>query len=409
MTVSRTPSRNALAFIFITVLIDMIGLGIIIPVLPQLIMDLTGLPLPRAALWGGALATLYAFMQFVFAPIVGNLSDRFGRRPVLLLSLAGFSLDYLIMGLAPVMWVLFAGRALSGVFGATYTTAGAFIADISPPDKRGANFGLIGAAFGLGFIIGPVIGGLLGNFDHRWPFFAAAALGFVNLVYGAIVLPETLAEENRRPFRLFSASLVNTLLQMRHYPIVFGLLGALALFHLGHTALPAVWAYYGIERYGWSALQVGISLGVVGFSAAAVQGFLARKAIPALGAKRAAITGFAIAAAAYWGYALAPNTAVMYVIIVLGALAGIGGPALQGIMSNQVPANMQGALSGATTSLASLMTVFGPGLMTFIFYMFSNREAAVYFPGAPFALAGMLTLLAVIIIARVIGRNEVTA
>ena len=387
----------------------MIGLGIIIPVLPQLIMDLTGLTLARAALWGGALASLYAFMQFVCAPIVGNLSDRFGRRPVLLFSLAGFSLDYLIMGLAPVLWVLFIGRILSGVFGATYTTAGAFIADVSPPEKRGANFGLIGAAFGLGFIIGPVIGGVLGEFDHRLPFFAAAGLGLANFIYGYFVLPETLTEENRRPFRVFNSSPFNALLQMRQFPIVFGLLGALALYQLGHTALPAVWAYYGIERYGWSNLEVGISLGVVGLAAAIVQGLLARKAIPALGAKRAALIGFAIAAVAYWGYALAPNTVAMYVIIVIGALAGIGGPALQGIMSNQVPGNMQGALSGATTSLASLMTVFGPGMMTFIFYFFSKQDAPVYFPGAPFALASLLTLLAVIIIARVIGRNEVMA
>jgi DHA1 family tetracycline resistance protein-like MFS transporter len=409
LLISRTPGRNALAFIFVTVLVDMIGLGIIIPVLPDLIMDLTGLALPQAALWGGALAMLYAFMQFVCAPIVGNLSDRFGRRPVLLFALAGFSLDYLIMGLAPYLWVLFIGRILSGVFGATYTTASAFIADISPPDKRGANFGLIGAAFGLGFIIGPVIGGVLGELDHRLPFFAAAALGFANLVYGAIVLPETLSEENRRPFRLFNANPFGALFQLRQFPIVFGLLGALALFHLGHTSLPAVWAYFGIEKYGWSMLEIGISLGVVGLASAFVQGFLARKAIPALGAKRAALIGFSIAAAAYWGYALAPNSAVLYVVIVLGALAGIGGPALQGIMSNQVPSNMQGALSGATTSLASLMTVVGPGLMTFIFYSFSNRDAAVYFPGAPFALAGVLTVLAVIVIARVIGRNEVTA
>jgi len=387
----------------------MIGLGIIIPVLPQLIMDLTGLTLARAALWGGALASLYAFMQFVCAPIVGNLSDRYGRRPVLLFSLAGFSLDYLIMGLAPVLWVLFIGRILSGVFGATYTTAGAFIADVSPPEKRGANFGLIGAAFGLGFIIGPVLGGVLGEFDHRLPFFAAAALGAANFIYGYFVLPETLADEHRRPFRMFNSSPFNALLQMRQFPIVFGLLGALALYQLGHTALPAVWAYYGIEQYGWSKLEVGISLGVVGLAAAIVQGLLARKAIPALGAKRAVVIGFAIAAVAYWGYALAPNTAAMYVIIVLGALAGIGGPALQGIMSNQVPGNMQGALSGATTSLASLMTVFGPGMMTFIFYFFSNGDAPVYFPGAPFALASLLTLAAVFIIARVIGRNEVTA
>ncbi|WP_421784666.1 TCR/Tet family MFS transporter [Hyphobacterium sp.] len=407
--ISRRPGRHALAFIFITVLVDMIGLGIIIPVLPQLIVDLTGLTLPQAALWGGALATLYALMQFVCAPIIGNLSDRFGRRPILLFSLAGFALDYLVMGLAPYLWVLFVGRILSGIFGATYTTAGAYIADVSPPEKRGANFGLIGAAFGLGFIIGPVVGGFLGEIDHRLPFFAASALGFANLVYGFIVLPETLREENRRPFKLFNANPFGAMLQMRQFPIVFGLLGAFALFYLGHASLPAVWAYYGPEKFGWSEADVGLSLGAVGVTAAFVQGVLSRKAIPALGAKRAAVAGFSIAALAYFGYALAPNTGVMYIVIVLGALAGIGGPAVQGIMSNQVPANMQGALSGATTSLSSLMTVFGPGLMTYIFYTYSNREAAFYFPGAPFVLAGMLTLFAVYIIARVIGRSEVTA
>ncbi|MEE2526689.1 TCR/Tet family MFS transporter [Hyphobacterium sp. HN65] len=406
---SRKPGRHALAFIFITVLVDMIGLGIIIPVLPQLIMDLTGLEEPRAILWGGALATLYAFMQFVCAPIVGNLSDRFGRRPVLMFSLAGFSIDYLVMGLAPYLWVLFIGRALSGLFGATYTTAGAFIADVSPAHKRGANFALIGAAFGLGFTIGPVIGGFLGAVDHRLPFFVAAGLGFANLIYGFLVLPETLAPENRRPFRFRNANPFGAMLQMRQFPIVFGLLGAFALFYLGHASLPTVWSYYGPYKFGWTELEVGISLGVVGVTTAFVQGFLARKAIPMLGPKRAAVIGFTIAAAAYWGYALAPNSLAMYTVIVLGALAGIGGPAIQGIMSNQVPANMQGALSGSTTSLSSLMTVFGPGLMSVIFNRFAASDASFYFPGAPFALAGVLTLVAVVIIARVIGRHEVAA
>lgn len=407
--IDRKPGKHALAFIFITVLIDMIGIGIIIPVLPQLIVDLTGLSLARAALWGGGLAMLYAFMQFVFAPVIGNLSDRFGRRPVLLFSLAGFSIDYLIMGLAPVLWVLFLGRALAGVFGATYSTAGAYIADVTPPDKRGGNFGLIGAAFGLGFIIGPVLGGFLGEIDHRLPFFAAAGLAFANLVYGFIVLPETHKRENRRPFDFRKANPIGALVQMRAYPIVFGLLGAYALFYLGHTSLPAVWTYYGFEKFNWSELDVGLSLGAVGITAAIVQGGLARKAIPLLGAKRAVFIGFGIAVLAYFGYAFAPNPMTVYIIIVLGSLAGIGGPALQGIVSNEVPAHSQGALQGATTSVMSLMSVIGPGIMTSVFFLFSNREAPVYLPGAPYALAGLLTLGAVFLIWRVIGRKRVIA
>tara|TARA_R110002096_G_scaffold310992_1_gene505464 strand:- start:4249 stop:5475 length:1227 start_codon:yes stop_codon:yes gene_type:complete len=406
--IDRTPGKHALAFIFITVLVDMIGIGIIIPVLPQLIVDLTDLPLARAALWGGALTTLYALMQFVFAPVIGNLSDRFGRRPILLLCLAGFSLDYLVMGLAPVLWVLFIGRALAGLFGATYSTAGAFIADISPPEKRGANFGLIGAAFGLGFVIGPVLGGLLGEIDHRLPFFVAAGLAFANLVYGFFILPETHKQENRRPFDIRKANPVGALIQMRAYPVVFGLLGAYALFYLGHASLPAVWSYFGMEKFGWSAFDVGLSLAAVGLTTAAVQGGLARKLIPLLGAKRAVFIGFSIAVAAYFGYAFAPTGWSVYVVILLGAFAGIGGPALQGIVSNEVPADSQGALQGATTSVMSLMAVIGPGVMTWVFFLFSNREAALYLPGAPFAVSGLLTLGAIFVIWRVIGRRTVT-
>lgn len=397
---NRQPGKHALAFIFITVLIDMIGLGIILPVMPDLIMDITGLTLPQAARWGGAIYALYALTQFIFAPIVGNLSDRYGRRPVLLVAIAGFAIDYIVMGLAPVLWVLFIGRALSGMFGATYSTAGAYIADITPPEERGGRFGLIGAAFGLGFIIGPAIGGFLGDIDHRLPFFVAAGLAGVNFVYGLLVLPETHKPENRRPFRWSRANPVGALIQLKQFPMVAGLLAAVALFYIGHAAFPAVWAYYGPEKFGWSKADVGLSLAAVGVVSAIVQGGLSGRVIKAWGQRRAAIIGFSIATAAYFAYAFAPNAAVVYTIIIVAGLSGIAGPALQSIMSGQVPADMQGALQGGVTSLGSLMMAFSPVLMTQIFFVFSNREAEPYFPGAPYLLAGILTVFAVLIIVR---------
>lgn len=398
--IDRKPGKHALAFIFITVLLDMIGLGIILPVMPDLIMDITGLSLPEAARWGGAIYALYALTQFIFAPIVGNLSDRFGRRPVLLVAIAGFAIDYLVMGFAPVLWVLFIGRALSGMFGATYSTAGAYIADITPAEERGGRFGMIGAAFGLGFIIGPAIGGPLGDIDHRLPFFVAAGLAGVNFIYGFLVLPETHKTENRRPFRWANANPVGALLQLKQFPMVFGLLAAVALFYIGHAAFPAVWAYFGPEKFGWSNAEVGLSLAAVGVVSAIVQGGLSGRVIKAWGQRNAAIVGFSVATAAYFAYAFAPNTAAVYVIIVLAGISGIAGPALQSIMSGQVPADMQGALQGGVTSLGSLMMAFSPILMTQIFFAFSNRDAEPYFPGAPYFLAGLLTVAAVIIIVR---------
>lgn len=397
---NRQPGKHALAFIFITVLIDMIGLGIILPVMPDLIMDITGLTRPQAARWGGALYALYALTQFVFAPIIGNLSDRFGRRPVLLVAIFGFAIDYVVMGFAPFLWVLFIGRALSGMFGATYSTAGAYIADITPAEERGGRFGLIGAAFGLGFIIGPAIGGLLGEVDHRLPFFVAAGLAGVNFVYGLLVLPETHKPENRRPFRWSKANPVGALMQLKQFPMVFGLLAAVALFYIGHAAFPSVWAYYGPEKFGWSELDVGLSLAAVGVVSALVQGGLSGRLIKWMGQRRAAIIGFSVAAVAYFAYAYAPNGFAVYAIIVLAGISGIAGPALQGTMSGQVPADMQGALQGGVTSLGSLMMAFSPILMTQIFFAFSNREAEPYFPGAPYFLAGVLTIFAVFIIVR---------
>ncbi|MDE0223693.1 MAG: TCR/Tet family MFS transporter [Gammaproteobacteria bacterium] len=383
--------RWAVGFIFVTVLLNSIGFGIILPVLPELIVDITGDPVHEAARYGGWLAFAYASMQFIFSPMAGNLSDRFGRRPVLLVSLFVFGIDYLIMGLAPTLAWLFVGRLIAGTSGATYGIANACIADLFPPDKRAQNFGLIGAAFGVGFILGPVIGGFLGEFGPRTPFFVTAGIAFVNALFGLLVIPETLKEEDRRPFRFARANPLGAFRQMGRFPVVTGILGAYFLYMMAHDSLPAVWAFYTMDRYGWGPRDVGFSLGVVGVCMLVVQGFLIRKIIPLWGSRRTAYVGLMLATVAFFGYALSPVGWTMYIWIVIGAGSGLIIPAMNGIMSRQVPANAQGALQGLLGSVASSTFIFSPVMMTQLFAYFSSPAAPVYFPGAAFALAGLLT------------------
>ncbi len=390
---ARKPGKNALYFILVTVFIDMMGFSIIMPVMPKLIMGLTGENISDAAGYGAWLLSLYAVMQFFISPVMGNLSDRFGRRPVLLLSLFGYFVDYLIMGFATTLGWLFFGRIMSGAFAATFSTANAYIADVSPPEKKAQNFGLIGAAFGLGFIFGPVIGGFLGEYDPRMPFFAAAGLAFINMLYGIFVLPETLAEEDRRPFSLTRANPVGSLVQMRAFPVVFGLAAAIFLFQLAHTSLPSTWSYYGIEKFSWSEREIGFSLALIGVTAAIVQGGLTRVLIPKMGERRAAFFGIVVMMLAFVAYAFATEGWMVYVIIVTTAIAGITGPAMQGVMSNAVPKNQQGELQGAMSSLMALTMIIGPWSMLHIFGYFSAPGAPVYFPGAAFMTAAVLTLL----------------
>jgi DHA1 family tetracycline resistance protein-like MFS transporter len=395
---ARPPGKHAIAFIFITVLIDMIGFGLIIPVMPELIMGLTGETETQAAVKGALLMTTYAAMQFVFAPIVGGLSDRFGRRPILLIAMLGFVIDYIIMGTAGLYTVLFVGRMIAGVFGATYTTANAYIADITPPDQRAGRFGMMGAAFGLGFILGPLIGGYLGEmFSPRAPFFAAAALAGLNLIYGFLVLPETLKPENRRKFTLARANPFGSLIQMRRYPVVFAMLGAAFLFFLGHAAFPAIWTYYSTHRFNWSSGDIGLSLMFVGLTSAIVQGGLTRIIVPKIGERNAFAIGFLIAAMAYVGYGFISQGWMIYMVIAFGALSGIGSPAMQAICSRLIPADAQGELQGAVTSLQSLSMILGPLTMSSIFSYFSSEDAPIYLPGAPFLVAAVLTVLAVIV------------
>lgn len=407
---ARQPGKHALTFIFITVLIDVTGLGIIIPVIPQLIMELTGEPVARAAMFGGALMFLYAGTQFFFAPVTGALSDRFGRRPILLLALAGFAIDYTLMGFAPTLAWLFLGRFVAGIFGASYTTASAYIADISPPDKRSANFGLLGAAFGLGFIIGPAVGGFLGEMGPRIPFFAAAALAALNLVYGYFVLPESLPARERRAFSLRRANPVGSLMAMRAFPVIIGGGLALLLFHIGHYSMPATWTYYAEAKFDWSPRDIGLSLMFVGLTGAAVQGGLTRVILPKLGDARAVFIGFLIAAVFYVGLAYATKGWMVYAWTAVGALGGIGGPALKGLLAGEVPRSRQGELQGALTSITSVAAIIGPLLMsTFLFGVFAAEDAPIHFPGAPFLAAAVLTLAALIpfhLVTRATGFTE---
>ena len=393
-------SRHALIFVFITALLDSIGFGIIMPVLPQLVMDVTGEGLSSAARYGGLLMFAYAGMQFFLAPIIGNVSDRFGRRPVLLLSLMVLSVDYLIMWWAPTIAWLLLGRVIAGAAASTYSTCNAFIADISEPEERAQNFGLMGAAFGMGFVIGPVIGGFLGEYGPRVPFLAAAGVAFVNLLYGALVLPETLAKDKRRAFDWRRANPTGTLAALRRYPVVFGLIGAYFLFLLGHHVLPATWSFFTMEKFDWSSREVGYSLGAVGVLMVFVQAVLLRIVLPRLGPRRAAIVGFTFCTISFVGYAFATQGWMIYFFLIPGALQGFAAPAMQGIMSNQVPADEQGELQGGLASISSLTAILSPPFMTQVFAFFTAINAPVYFPGAPFVVAAALSVFALSVFLR---------
>jgi len=390
----------ALGFIFVTVLVDVIGLGIIIPVLPKLIQQLTGGDMSVASRYGGWLMFTYAFMQFLFAPVLGSLSDQYGRRAVILFSLFGFGLDYLLLAWAPSITWLFIARILSGITGASFTTASAYIADISTPEKRAQNFGMIGAAFGMGFIIGPLIGGVLGQFGERVPFYFAAGLALVNWLYGMFILPESLSKDKRRKFEWKRANPVGSLLHLKKYPAVAGLVLSFTFIYLGANAVQSTWSYYTMKKFGWDPAMVGYSLAFVGLMIAIVQGGLIRIAIPKLGQTKAVFVGLVLYTIGMLCFAYAPNTYMMFAFCVIYCLGGIAGPALQGLISSHVPANEQGALQGALTSLISATAIVGPPLMTNLFSFFSRDGAPLYFPGAPFIAGAFFFLLSTIITFR---------
>ncbi|MFT4520041.1 MAG: DHA1 family tetracycline resistance protein-like MFS transporter [Halioglobus sp.] len=395
MSETKPPinKKLALSFIFITVLLDSIGFGVILPVMPQLIMEVTDEGLSSAAIYGGWLLFLYAFMQFLFSPIMGNLSDRFGRRPVLLLSLLAYGLDYLLMGWAPTLMWLVVGRLIAGSASATYSIANAYISDIFEPEERAKNFALMGAAFGGGFILGPVIGGFLGEIGPRVPFYATGAIALCNAVFGFFALPETLSKENRRPFDWKRANPLGAFLHLREYPTVFGLVVAYFFYLLAHQALPALWSYYSIAKFDWSQSEIGFSLGFVGVLMMISQAFLIRWVIDHYGTVITAYIGLTCATLSFLGYAFATEAWMVYVFLTIGAAQGFLGPAVQGMMSARTPANSQGELQGALGSMASLAAIISPVVMTQVFGYFTSETAPVYFPGAGFLLAAILTVL----------------
>jgi DHA1 family tetracycline resistance protein-like MFS transporter len=401
--------QRALAFVFVTALLDSIGFGIIAPVMPQLLMEVSGQGISQAAQYGGALMTAYAAMQLVFSPLMGNLSDRVGRRPVLLISLSVLCFDYAMMSWAPTLAWLFLGRFIGGVAASTFSICGAFIADVTPPAKRAQSFGIIGAAFGLGFIIGPVLGGMLSAYGTRAPFMGAAALTALSLVYGTFVLPETLAPENRRPFDLRRANPVGTLLSLRKHPSVLGMIAAYFIFLLGHQSLPAMWSYFVIERFQWSEAEVGYSLGFVGLVMVVVQAFLLGLALKRLGERRAAYLGYAFAIFSFFGFAAATRSWQLYPMLVACGLQGFVSPALRGLMSAQVPANAQGELQGGLSSLMSLSQIVSPPVLAQVFAVFTQHGgAAPYLPGAPWLLAALFTIVSAVVLARTHGAGTPT-
>ncbi len=397
MTVKK---EAAIGFIFITLLIDVIGFGIIIPVIPDLIRELIHCDLSTASIYGGWLMFAYSITQFMCAPILGNLSDKYGRRPVLLASLLGFGLDYLIVAFAPTMWWLFLGRIIAGITGASFTTATAYISDISTEQNRAQNFGMVGAAFGLGFIIGPVIGGLLGQLGPRIPFFAAAGLAFLNWLYGYFILPESLSLENRRAFDWKRANPVGTLVQLNKYPLIGGLILAFLLLYTGGQSVQSVWTFYTIEKFNWDHKMVGYSLGMVGIMVAIVQGGLIRFINPKLGPKKSIYFGFLLYTIGQVLFAFSTTTWMMFAAIIPYCLGGIAGPSLQSEMTAQVPANERGELQGGLTSLMSLSTIIGPPMMASLFSFFTAEKGSYHFPGAPFLFGAFLMLLALLLTMR---------
>jgi DHA1 family tetracycline resistance protein-like MFS transporter len=388
--------QAAIRFIFITLLIDVAGLGLIIPVMPELIKSLTGGNNSDASEWAGWLTFAYAAMQFLFAPVIGNLSDQYGRRPVLLGSLLGFGIDYIVIALAPDMWWLFAGRIIAGIMGASFTTASAYIADISTAENRAQNFGMIGAAFGLGFIIGPIIGGLLGSLGTRVPFFVAAGLSLLNMLYGYFVLPESLPKEARRRFEWRRANPLGSLKQLRKHPEIGALVLSLVFIYIAAHAVQSNWSFFVIERLGWKEGLIGISLGMFGILIALVQTLGIKHSNKRLGNERSVYTGLALYTIGLVLFGFASATWMMFAFMIPYCMGGIAGPALQAIISGHVPSNEQGELQGALTSLMSLTSIVGPLLMTHLFAYFT-KDAPIYFPGAPFIMGAILMLVSTLL------------
>jgi DHA1 family tetracycline resistance protein-like MFS transporter len=402
----KAGKQAALGFIFITLLIDVTGFGIIIPVMPKLISELINGDLSAASKYGGWLLFAYAIMQFFFAPILGNLSDKYGRRPVLLFSLFGFGLDYILQGFAPNILWLFVGRIIAGITGGSFTTASAYIADVSTPEKRAQNFGMIGAAFGIGFIIGPVMGGILGHYGSRVPFFAAAGLALLNWLYGYFVLPESLSKEHRREFDWKRANPMGSLINLKKYPAFAGLFISIFLLNIAGHAIQSTWTYYTMSKFGWDERLVGYSLGFVGLTVGLVQGVLIRIVVPKIGQKKSIYTGLILYTLGLLLFAFASQTWMMFAFMIPYALGGLCGPSMQSIISGHVAPSEQGELQGALTSIMSLAAIIGPPVMTNTFSYFTSGTAIIHFPGAAMFLGAILTLISIYLASRTLQHEK---
>jgi DHA1 family tetracycline resistance protein-like MFS transporter len=396
--------RHALTFVTITVFLDTVGFGVIVPVLPQFLVLIGDVSLSSASALSGYLIFSYAVTNFMFAPMLGNLSDAYGRKPLLVMSLFVYGGAYLLSGFATALWMLFLGRLLTGITSATYAIANALIADVSTPEDKAQNFGLLGVAFGLGFIVGPALGGIIGAWDLRAPFFIAAGLAFINTLYGLIFFRETLAPENRRPFELKRASPWGALTQLRKYPLLIGLVIAVFLNNIGHHIWPSNWNFYTIEKFAWTPLDVGLSMAFVGVMSVIVQGGLLRIVIPKFGPVRCAYFGVTATILAFVGVATAGSSAALYFWCGVSSLGGLAGPSVNSILSNQVAADSQGELQGIMASVSSVAMIFGPLLLTQTFTYFTSDSAPLYLPGSAFWVAALLTLAALIIFFQQIRR-----
>ena len=396
--------RHALTFVTITVFLDTVGFGVIVPVLPQFLVLIGNVNLSDASALSGYLIFSYAVTNFMFAPMLGNLSDAYGRKPLLVMSLFVYGGAYLLSGFATALWMLFLGRLLTGITSATYAIANALIADVSTPEDKAQNFGLSGVAFGLGFIVGPALGGIIGAWDLRAPFFIASGLALINTLYGLIFFRETLAPENRRPFELKRASPWGALTQLSKYPLLIGLVIAVFLNNIGHHIWPSNWNFYTIEKFAWTPLDVGLSMAFVGVMSVIVQGGLLRIVIPKFGPVRCAYFGVTATILAFVGVATAGSSAALYFWCGVSSLGGLAGPSVNSILSNQVAADSQGELQGIMASVSSVAMIVGPLLLTQTFTYFTSDSAPLYLPGSAFWVAALLTLAALIIFFQQIRR-----
>ena len=392
--------RLAVTFILISVMLDSMGIGLILPVMPDLIQEVEGQGIGEAAVWGGILATIFAAMQFIFGPTVGSLSDRYGRRPVLIISLVIMAFDYVLMALAHTIWLLIIGRIIGGITAATQSTSAAYMADISKPEEKAANFGLIGAAFGVGFVIGPIFGGLLAEYGTRAPFWAAAFLAAANAVFGYYVLPETVTDRIRRPFEWRRANPLGAFKNIGQLPGLKKLMLITFVYTIAFFVYPGVWAYFGAERFDWGPGMIGLSLGIFGIGIAIVQGLLIRPILRLIGERNAVILGLSIDVVAFVALAFVTNGWVALALTPLTALGSIAGPALQGIMSRTASDSQQGELQGTVTSINAVATIVAPLAVTQTFWYFTAGDGPAYLPGAPFLLSAILTIGCIFVFIR---------